>query len=84
MLNLCLKAFDQFVARLASYGNLDVIRSLVNLAGMGTGLSKLWLVSDLEVTLVFIDFLLLLRSSFRETHIRIRFVFLFLSWRFFV
>jgi len=31
------------------YENLDVIRSLVNLAGMGTRLSKLWLSADLEV-----------------------------------
>ncbi|XP_067952130.1 zinc finger ZZ-type and EF-hand domain-containing protein 1-like [Watersipora subatra] len=49
VLSLCLKAFDQFVTRLVPYENLEVIRSLVNLAGMGTGLSKLWLVSDLEI-----------------------------------
>lgn len=49
MLSLCLKAFDQFVTKLVPYENLEVIRSLVNLAGMGTRLSKLWLVSDLEV-----------------------------------
>ncbi|KAF6029661.1 hypothetical protein EB796_011992 [Bugula neritina] len=49
VLSLCLKTLDQFVSSHVPYENLDVIRSLVNLAGMGTRLSKLWLSADLEV-----------------------------------
>ena len=60
VLSLCLKAFDQFVSQQVPYQNLEVIRSLVNLAGMGTRLSKNWISSDLEVGLLLLSLFIIL------------------------